>query len=184
MRLQQLNKPFLLIRGSNIHFCRRFTSHMWFAEEIVRCYDESAFFVVKDRPIRNAQAPVRRIQQKHEPILFCCRPHTASRSPPPGRRLPSPISILPRVRLPPFSVTWFVWIPPILPATNHRRQITSTSVSKRRYQCRNRRTVAGRGSVIARLKGNGSKKPLLLMGHTDVVPVIGLTGLSIPSVAT
>ena len=31
--------------------------------------------------------------------------------------------------------------------------------------------VAGRGSVIARLKGNGSKKPLLLMAHTDVVPV-------------
>src|SRR5215469_10104119 len=31
--------------------------------------------------------------------------------------------------------------------------------------------VAGRGSVIAHLKGNGSKKPLLLMGHTDVVPV-------------
>lgn len=31
--------------------------------------------------------------------------------------------------------------------------------------------VAKRGTVIARLKGNGSKKPLLLMGHTDVVPV-------------
>lgn len=31
--------------------------------------------------------------------------------------------------------------------------------------------VAGRSSVIARLKGNGSKKPLLIMGHTDVVPV-------------
>jgi acetylornithine deacetylase/succinyl-diaminopimelate desuccinylase-like protein len=26
-------------------------------------------------------------------------------------------------------------------------------------------------SVIARLKGNGSKKPILIMGHTDVVPV-------------
>src|SRR5215471_12244113 len=31
--------------------------------------------------------------------------------------------------------------------------------------------VAGRSSVIARLKGNGNKKPLLIMGHTDVVPV-------------
>jgi acetylornithine deacetylase/succinyl-diaminopimelate desuccinylase-like protein len=31
--------------------------------------------------------------------------------------------------------------------------------------------VTGRGSVVARLKGDGSKKPLLLMGHTDVVPV-------------
>lgn len=29
----------------------------------------------------------------------------------------------------------------------------------------------GRGSVVARLKGNGSKKPLLIMGHLDVVPV-------------
>lgn len=28
-----------------------------------------------------------------------------------------------------------------------------------------------RGSIIARIKGNGSKKPLLLMGHLDVVPV-------------
>lgn len=31
--------------------------------------------------------------------------------------------------------------------------------------------VAGRGSLIARLKGDGSKKPILLMAHTDVVPV-------------
>ncbi|MBM3877548.1 MAG: M20/M25/M40 family metallo-hydrolase [Verrucomicrobia bacterium] len=29
----------------------------------------------------------------------------------------------------------------------------------------------GRGSLVARLKGNGKKKPLLLMGHTDVVGV-------------
>src|SRR5579862_3984138 len=29
----------------------------------------------------------------------------------------------------------------------------------------------GRGNVIARLKGNGSKKPILLMGHLDVVGV-------------
>ena len=28
-----------------------------------------------------------------------------------------------------------------------------------------------RGSLVARLKGNGTKKPLLLMGHTDVVGV-------------
>src|SRR6476469_1448645 len=29
----------------------------------------------------------------------------------------------------------------------------------------------GRGNVIARLKGNGSKRPMLLMGHLDVVGV-------------
>lgn len=32
-------------------------------------------------------------------------------------------------------------------------------------------TVPGRASIVARLKGDGSKKPLLLMGHEDVVPV-------------
>jgi len=31
--------------------------------------------------------------------------------------------------------------------------------------------VPGRGSLVARIKGNGSKKPLLLMGHEDVVGV-------------
>jgi len=31
--------------------------------------------------------------------------------------------------------------------------------------------VAGRASIVARLKGDGSKRPLLLMGHEDVVPV-------------
>jgi acetylornithine deacetylase/succinyl-diaminopimelate desuccinylase-like protein len=30
---------------------------------------------------------------------------------------------------------------------------------------------AGRGSIVARLKGNGSRRPLLLMAHTDVVGV-------------
>ena len=29
----------------------------------------------------------------------------------------------------------------------------------------------GRPNVVARLKGNGTKRPLLIMGHTDVVPV-------------
>ncbi|HZQ22658.1 MAG TPA: M20/M25/M40 family metallo-hydrolase [Terriglobales bacterium] len=32
-------------------------------------------------------------------------------------------------------------------------------------------TMLGRASIVARLKGNGSKRPLLLMGHEDVVPV-------------
>jgi acetylornithine deacetylase/succinyl-diaminopimelate desuccinylase-like protein len=32
-------------------------------------------------------------------------------------------------------------------------------------------TLPGRASVVARLKGDGSKKPILLMGHEDVVPV-------------
>ena len=31
--------------------------------------------------------------------------------------------------------------------------------------------VAGRGSIVARLKGSGKKRPLLIMGHEDVVPV-------------
>src|SRR5262249_15407226 len=29
----------------------------------------------------------------------------------------------------------------------------------------------GRGNLVARLKGNGKKRPILLMGHTDVVGV-------------
>lgn len=32
-------------------------------------------------------------------------------------------------------------------------------------------SAPGRGSIVARLKGNGKKKPLLLMGHLDVVGV-------------
>jgi acetylornithine deacetylase/succinyl-diaminopimelate desuccinylase-like protein len=32
-------------------------------------------------------------------------------------------------------------------------------------------TEPGRASIVARLKGNGTKRPLLLMGHEDVVPV-------------
>ena len=32
-------------------------------------------------------------------------------------------------------------------------------------------TIPGRASIVARLKGDGSKRPLLLMGHEDVVPV-------------
>ena len=32
-------------------------------------------------------------------------------------------------------------------------------------------TMAGRASIVARLKGDGSKRPLLLMAHEDVVPV-------------
>jgi acetylornithine deacetylase/succinyl-diaminopimelate desuccinylase-like protein len=31
--------------------------------------------------------------------------------------------------------------------------------------------VPGRGNLVARLKGNGSKKPVLIMGHVDTVPV-------------
>ena len=32
-------------------------------------------------------------------------------------------------------------------------------------------TVPGRASIVARIKGDGSKRPLLLMAHEDVVPV-------------
>src|SRR5262249_4045570 len=31
--------------------------------------------------------------------------------------------------------------------------------------------VPGRGNIVARLKGNGKKRPILLMGHIDVVGV-------------
>src|ERR1700722_16432854 len=31
--------------------------------------------------------------------------------------------------------------------------------------------VPGRASIVARLKGSGKKRPLLIMGHEDVVPV-------------
>jgi acetylornithine deacetylase/succinyl-diaminopimelate desuccinylase-like protein len=31
--------------------------------------------------------------------------------------------------------------------------------------------VPGRASVVARLRGNGSKRPVLIMGHIDVVPI-------------
>jgi len=31
--------------------------------------------------------------------------------------------------------------------------------------------VSGRASIVARIKGNGKKRPLLIMGHEDVVPV-------------
>src|SRR5690349_21517520 len=34
-------------------------------------------------------------------------------------------------------------------------------------------SAPGRGNLVARLKGNGSKKPLLLLAHVDVVPVEG-----------
>src|SRR4051812_22070704 len=30
---------------------------------------------------------------------------------------------------------------------------------------------ASRANIVARLKGNGSKRPLLILAHTDVVPV-------------
>jgi len=32
-------------------------------------------------------------------------------------------------------------------------------------------SAPGRGNIVARLKGNGAKRPLLLMGHLDVVGV-------------
>src|ERR1700730_3746193 len=32
-------------------------------------------------------------------------------------------------------------------------------------------SAPGRGNIVARLKGNGSKRPLMLMGHLDVVGV-------------
>ena len=34
-------------------------------------------------------------------------------------------------------------------------------------------SAPGRGNLIARVKGNGTKRPLLLLAHIDVVPVAG-----------
>ena len=34
-------------------------------------------------------------------------------------------------------------------------------------------SAPGRGNLVARVKGNGSKRPLLLLAHVDVVPVTG-----------
>ena len=34
-------------------------------------------------------------------------------------------------------------------------------------------SAPGRGNLVARVKGNGSKRPLLLLAHVDVVPVAG-----------
>ena len=48
-----------------------------------------------------------------------------------------------------------------LKATLEKEGISSEIVAK----------VPGRGNLIARIKGNGKKKPLLLMGHEDVVGV-------------
>src|SRR2546421_4660133 len=34
-------------------------------------------------------------------------------------------------------------------------------------------SAPGRGSLVARIKGTGAKRPLLLLAHVDVVPVEG-----------
>src|SRR6202045_2304524 len=44
--------------------------------------------------------------------------------------------------------------------------LASEGISARIYE-----SAPGRGNLVARLKGNGKKKPLLLMGHLDVVGV-------------
>ena len=41
--------------------------------------------------------------------------------------------------------------------------------------------VPGRASIVARLRGNGTKRPILIMGHIDVVPVDRSLGRPIPS---
>ena len=37
-----------------------------------------------------------------------------------------------------------------------------------------------RANIIARLKGNGTKRPLLIMGHSDMVRVDPANGPSLP----
>ena len=45
-------------------------------------------------------------------------------------------------------------------------------------------SAPGRGSLVARIKGTGAKKPLLLLAHIDVVPVEGQKWSSPPFVPT
>ena len=40
----------------------------------------------------------------------------------------------------------------------------------------------GRGNLIARVRGNGSRKPVLLVAHVDVVPVEGQSWTTSPFV--
>jgi len=37
-------------------------------------------------------------------------------------------------------------------------------------------SAPGRGNLVARLRGSGAKKPMLLLAHVDVVPVEGHRG--------
>lgn len=50
-------------------------------------------------------------------------------------------------------------------------QFLKTFLDKEGIQSEVLELEPGRGNLVARLKGNGSKKPLLLLGHTDVVGV-------------
>jgi len=43
---------------------------------------------------------------------------------------------------------------------------------------------AGRGNLIARVRGNGSRKPVLLVAHVDVVPVEGQSWTTSPFIPT
>ena len=72
------------------------------------------------------------------------------------------------------STSWSPSTPPIRPATKRRRRATSRPSS--RPPASTRRVVpfgARRANVIARLKGDGSKRPLLLLAHLDVVGAAG-----------
>ena len=62
--------------------------------------------------------------------------------------------------------------PPIRRAARSRRSTTSSRCSRRKASRRRcSRSKPHRPNLVARLKGNGSKRPLLLMAHTDVVNV-------------
>ena len=52
-------------------------------------------------------------------------------------------------------------------ATNYLQQrLDAAGIASTIYEA-----APGRASIVARIKGNGSKRPLLLLGHTDVVTV-------------
>src|SRR5215467_11284749 len=53
------------------------------------------------------------------------------------------------------------------PAADYLKQV----LEKERIETKTFSLEPDRPNVVARLKGNGTKRPLLIMGHTDVVPV-------------
>lgn len=54
----------------------------------------------------------------------------------------------------------------ILAANYIREKLESEGIASKIFE-----SLPGRASIVARVKGNGSKRPLLLLGHTDVVTV-------------
>ena len=96
----------------------------------------------------------------------------SSPSPPSRRRLRSRTGRSCRTR--PCSTTrrCCASTPAILRATRPPSPSTSSACSRRKaFRRRSSASDPKRSNLVARLKGNGKKKPLLVMGHSDVVTV-------------